>query len=416
MIPIVLTIVLTVLALLCGAAALAIPEASSTRLGAILKSRGRPDARDRFFEHQADYALTATAYHQIVITLFVLTVFISLELPGPWYVDPLATVALCVPWHLLFGVGIPAAWARYAGDRYLAAILPLLEFTRRLNRPILAVIELVDEVVRRLAGAPREEQNQSEQIEIEIMDAVSHGETTGAVDPGERAMIRSVMVLDETDVGEIMTPRTDVVGIEVGQSYDQTRELAVADGHSRIPVYEESIDHIVGMLYAKDLLRTDDVDSFSLRNVMRGVTFVPETKDLASLLREFQANRVHIAIVVDEYGGTAGLVTIEDILEELVGEITDEHDAEPAAPPIQRIDDKTVDVDARIRVEELNEELDIELPEDDAYDTVGGYVFSKLGRIPAVGEEITEGLVKIVITEAQERSVGRLRVHLANPE
>jgi putative hemolysin len=415
MIPLVLTIALTVLALLCGTAALAIQEASPTRLGAILKNRGREGALDRFFKHQEDYARTATAYQQIGITLFVLTVFISLELQGPWYIKPPVVVAICVPWHLLFGVGIPAAWARYAGDRYLAVILPLLELARRANRPLLAVVNLVDEVVRRLAGAPREAQNQSEQIEIEIMDAVSHGETAGAVDPAERAMIKSVMVLDETSVGEIMTPRTDVVGIDVGRSYEQTRALAVTDGHSRIPVYEESIDHIVGVLYVKDLLRADDAGSFSLRSMMRGVTFVPETKDLASLLREFQANRVHIAIVVDEYGGTAGLVTFEDILEELVGEITDEHDPEPAAPPIQRIDDKTADVDARVRVEELNEQLDLDLPEDDGYDTVGGYVFSKLGRIPSVGETLTVGGVRIVITEAQERSIGRLRVHIAEP-
>jgi len=413
MIPLVLTIALTVLVLLCGTAVLSVQEASSTRLGAILKSRGREGALDRFFEHQADYARAAMASQQIGITLFVLTVFISLKLPEPWYVKPLIVVAICVPWHLLFGVWIPTAWARYGGDRYLAVILPLLDLARRANRPLRVVADLVDEVVRRLAGAPREAQNQSEQIEIEIMDAVSHGETAGAVDPAERAMIKSVMVLDETSVGEIMTPRTDVVAIDVGQSYEQTRALAVTVGHSRIPVYEESIDHIVGVLYVKDLLRADDAGSFSLRSMMRGVTFVPETKDLASLLREFQANRVHIAIVVDEYGGTAGLVTFEDILEELVGEITDEHDPEPAAPPIQRIDDKTADVDARVRVEELNEQLDLDLPEDDAYDTVGGYVFSKLGRIPSIGETLTEGGVKIVVTEAEERSIGRLRVHWA---
>lgn len=416
MIPIALVITLTILTLLCGTAALAILDASPTRLGAILKSRGREGARDRFFKHQADYARTATAYQQIGITLFVLTVFLSLDVSGPWYFKPLAVVGLCIPWHLLFGVGIPTAWSRYAGDRLLAAILPLLEMARRANKPVLVVLDWTDEIVRRLAGAPREEQSRSEQIEIEIMDAVSHGETTGAVDPGERAMIKSVMVLDETSVGEIMTPRTDVVGIEVGQSFERTRALAAADGHSRIPVYEESIDHIVGVLYVKDLLRGDEAESFSLRSVMRGVTFVPETKDLASLLREFQADRVHIAIVVDEYGGTAGLVTFEDILEELVGEITDEHDAEPDAPPIRRIDEKTADVDARVRVEELNEELELDLPEDDAYDTVGGFVFSKLGRIPSVGEAVTVGAVKIVITEAAERSIGRLRVHVAEPE
>jgi len=142
---------------------------------------------------------------------------------------------------------------------------------------------------------------------------------------------------------------------------------------------------------------------------MRAVTFVPETKDLASLLREFQNNRVHIAIVLDEYGGTAGLVTFEDILEELVGEIADEHERPPESS-IKRIDPRTYEIDARVRVEEINEDLNLDLPDDEAYDTVGGFVLSKLGRIPANHEALVEGDIRIEVIDADQRSINRLQI------
>ncbi|MCG8407293.1 MAG: hemolysin family protein [Phycisphaerales bacterium] len=396
--------------LLFATAVMAIRAVSHTRLSAILKNRSNEAQLTQFFSHQHEYERMVSVYQQLCVILFVLTLFVWFSATEPWYVRSLYVLLISLPWLVLFGVGIPAGWARYAGDAFLARTLPLLEVLRKVSTPLLKFINALDEIVRRLSGAPEGTQDKSEQIELEIMDAVRHGETSGAVDATERAMIKSVMVLDETSVGEIMTPRTDMIGIDVDSDYEHVRELLVSKGYSRIPVYEESLDHIVGVLYAKDLLRIAAGETFSLRETMRDVTFVPETKDLASLLREFQANRVHITIVIDEYGGTAGLVTFEDILEELVGEITDEHEA-PPVPPINRIDDKTAVIDARVRVDELNETLEMALPEDEAYDTVGGFIFSKLGRIPKVGECIVENGTKIEILEAEERSVSRLRIH-----
>lgn len=413
---VVLMIVWSVLVLLFGMATMAIRNASRTRMAAVLKRQHREERLDAFFKSQEQYARTTLAYQQLWIVLFVLTAVVWASSSGTGLVSlrsPWIVAACSVPWILLLGVGIPTAWARYAGEVSLVRVLPLLELLRRISGPALMVINVVDEIVRRLAGAPKDAADKSEQIEIEIMDAVSHGETSGAVDPSEKAMIKSVMVLDETSVGEVMTPRTDMVGIEVNSNYQQVRELVVSDGHSRIPVYEDSMDRIVGVLYAKDLLGISDPKTFSLKGTMRSATFVPETKDLASLLREFQADRVHIAIVLDEYGGTAGLVTFEDILEELVGEITDEHE-EPPTPLIHRIDDKTIDIDARVRVEELNEAFDLSLPEDEAYDTMGGYVFSKLGRIPSPGEHVVEGQVRIEVLQAADRSISKLRIVMPN--
>ncbi|MCZ6698834.1 MAG: hemolysin family protein, partial [Planctomycetota bacterium] len=260
-------------------------------------------------------------------------------------------------------------------------------------------------------GAPPETADRAEQMEREILDAVSEAETVGAVDPNERNMIRSVMDMDERTVGEILTPRTEMQGIEVGADYERARRLVVEAGRSRMPVFEETLDKIVGVLYAKDLLNVEDVAGYSTRELMRKVVFVPETKDVHSLLREFQANRVHIAIVVDEYGGTAGLVTIEDILEELVGEITDEHDEDPAAPLVSRVDETTTEIDARLRVDEVNNKLGISLPIEEAYDTIGGFVYSRMGRIPAAGEGFVEDDVRVEVVDVDERRIKRLRIY-----
>lgn len=403
----------TLLAVFFGTAVIAARFASPSRLSTLLGPAKTAARLDAFFENQDAFARCALGYRQLTIVAFVLTLNSYLETKYQTSVRWIWFWAVCVPWLVIMGVAVPTAWARHAGDSFLSKTLGLLDGIRIMSRPFLVVHDFVGEIIRRLAGAPRDVDAQSAEVEREILDAVRHGETRGAVHATETEMIRSVMVLDETSVGEIMTPRTDIVGIDSESTLEQVHALIRTDGHSRIPVYEGTIDHVIGILYARDLLVADSTD-FSLRARMRDVRFVPETKDLASLLREFQANRVHIAIVLDEYGGTAGLVTIEDILEELVGDITDEHD-EPPIPPIDMIDDRTAEVDARLRVEEINEELDLSLPEDDAYDTIGGFVLSKMGRIPQINESFVEGDVRIEVVEAADRVVNRLRIQRLEP-
>ncbi|MCB9855214.1 MAG: HlyC/CorC family transporter [Phycisphaerales bacterium] len=408
-----LLILWTVLAVFFGTAVIAARFASPTRLSTLLGPEKSATRLDPFFENQDEFARCALGYRQLAIVAFVLTLNAYLADIDVVTVRWLWFWIVCIPWLVIMGVALPTAWARHAGDNFLSKTIGLLDSIRIVSRPFLIVQDFIGEIVRRLAGAPREDDPESDELEREILDAVRHGETRGAVDATETEMIRSVMVLDETSVGEIMTPRTDIVGIAADSEREQVLAVIRKDGHSRIPVYEGTVDHVIGILYARDLLVSDESE-FSLREKMRDVTFVPETKDLASLLREFQANRVHIAIVLDEYGGTAGLVTIEDILEELVGEITDEHD-EPPIPPIQRIDDRTAEVDARLRVDEINDELELSLPEDDAYDTIGGYVLSKMGRIPRASESFVEGDVRIEVVEAADRVVNRLRIRRLEP-
>lgn len=409
-----LIVVCTLVTLLAGTAVVSVRTASRSRLIEALRRIDRAGRLDLFDTHEQAYAVTTLVVRQFGIVLFVILVARHVGMAGPWHGAPLQVGLISAVWLLFIGAIIPNALSRYAGAGFLARALPALELVRRVSWPVLGIARVVEEIVRRLVGVSKDNPGDAAEVEREILDALSHGEVSGGVDEAERDIIRSAMTLDETLVGEIMTPRTDMVGIEQGLAYDEVRRQIIAAGHSRTPVFEETIDHVVGILYTKDLLAVDRPEGFSIRNVMRQATFVPETKDVASCLKDFQANRVHIAIVLDEYGGTAGLVTIEDILEELVGEIADEHDELPPEP-IRMIDDRTAEVEARVRVEEINQAMDIQLPGDESYDTIAGFVLARLGRIPKPGESLIEADVRIEVIEARDRAIQRLRVTMLEP-
>jgi len=223
--------------------------------------------------------------------------------------------------------------------------------------------------------------------EIELRELVDMAEQRGVVEHGEREMIQSVFALGDTIAREVMVPRTDVVWIEHTKTVPQALALALRSGFSRLPVTGESADDVLGVAYLKDLARraqdAERARTTRVEEVMRVASYVPESKPVDELLREMQAARTHIAIVIDEYGGTAGLVTIEDILEEIVGEITDEYDDE--RPPIERIDDDTARVSARLAVEDLAELFDVTVPDRDDVETVGGLLAESLGRVPIPG-------------------------------
>jgi CBS domain containing-hemolysin-like protein len=209
-----------------------------------------------------------------------------------------------------------------------------------------------------------------------------------------------------------MTPRTDVVSIDADAPLPDARRLIAQSGFSRIPATRGSLDAIVGILYAKDLLGRsghEDEDGVRVRDVMRPPVFVPETKRLGELMHEFRRRQVHAAVVLDEYGGTSGLVTMEDVVEEIVGEIADEYD--PAAPPgIRPVADGGWDVDARVHVDELNDEIGVEIPEHEDYETIGGFVLSRLGAIPKPGETLEAEGLRIRVLDADPRRILRLRL------
>jgi CBS domain containing-hemolysin-like protein len=273
----------------------------------------------------------------------------------------------------------------------------------------------MDLPIRRLTGTADEEEGNGDIAKLEILQAASEGRAEGAVDPEEVEMIESVIEFGETHAGEIMTPRTALFAMSVDTPTDEAIKLIIEAGHSRVPAYEGDLDNIVGIVYAKDLLR-DLIEhkEVPLRRILRKPFFVPETKLLDDLLREFKARKFHIAVILDEYGGTAGIVTIEDVLEEIVGEISDEYDmAEPEL--MTRTDETTAEVDGRIRVDELNDAMGLELPEDDDYDTVAGFLFSEMGYIPAAGETHEAHAARFTVLSASERRIERVRVHVLQP-
>jgi CBS domain containing-hemolysin-like protein len=271
---------------------------------------------------------------------------------------------------------------------------------------------LHDRLVRRLAGVteatPDQEQEEKQE---EILSLVEQGRMEGVVDAEEMEMIENVLELSETTAEEIMTPRTDIIAINVNDDLQEILEIIINAGHSRIPVYEKNIDTIVGLIYAKDLLSEigKSPGDFNIREKMRKPYFIPETKPLNDLLGEFQNQKLHIAVLLDEYGGTTGIVTIEDILEELVGEIVDEYEETPPES-IKKIDETTIEVDARIYIDDLNNEFELALPEDEDYDTVGGFVFSHLGYVPKTGEIFGYENVKFTIAAAEARKIKRIRI------
>ena len=225
----------------------------------------------------------------------------------------------------------------------------------------------------------------------------------------ERALIHSIIEFGDTVAREVMVPRTDMVAVEARASVIDVMEVAIAAGYSRIPVYEQGIDDIAGVVYTKDIMRSlsEDHGGQPVRSIMRTAHFVPETKRVAELLKEMQEGKFHLAMVVDEYGGTAGLVTLEDLIEELVGEIVDEYDVEE--PTVEPMPGGDVRVNARMPVDELNELLDADLPEGD-WDTVGGLVYDKLGHVPTEGETVEIDGYKMRAEKVQGRRIGRVRI------
>ena len=319
------------------------------------------------------------------------------------------TVAALSLVAVLFGLFVP----RSIGLKHAKAVLLLMVFPLELitwiTRPLVAVLFFLTRIVTAPFGAdPRQGTLISEE---DIKALIETGEEQGVLDIGERDMIHSVFALGEKQVHEVMVPRTDIVAIDVNTPPQQVLEHVVSAGHSRIPVYEGSADQIIGVLYVKDLffrLARGETD-VTVRPFLRPAQFVPETKKVDELLRDMQKDKVHIAIVVDEYGGTAGLVTIEDLVEEIVGEIRDEYDVEREL--VLPVSDHEAVMDARVPFSEVQETFGIEPPDGAAeFDTLGGFVTHELGRLPKAGETLQRDGVTFVVESVEGRRVGRVRV------
>jgi putative hemolysin len=298
-------------------------------------------------------------------------------------------------------------------QKWVVYLSPFVRLVRLLFRLPAALLEMPARALlrwRRLGVESAEPLDERE----ELLRLLEMEESVGRIDKDERQMIRRVMALEETTAREIMVPRIDIVAVPSDSSFEEIARAIVDRGYSRIPVFEDTIDNIVGVVYARDVLDqlANGAKATDVKAMARPPYFVPESKKVDELLAEMRHNKLSIAIVVDEYGGTAGLVTIEDLIEEIVGEIADEFDVEEE--PIHRVSDTEAILDARVSIDALQELFGIRVEEGD-FDTVGGFVFNHLGKMPSAGEEIrVDGLIVRVLSVSGRR-IKRLRVIKEEP-
>lgn len=311
---------------------------------------------------------------------------------------------------LLFGEVIPNTIAGVAPVFVLRLLSPVMKYAMKALRPAAWLFLMTSKGLIRAMGQ-QEESVHTAVTEEEIKEIIEAGEAAGAIEETERDMLHSIIEFGDTVVKEIMVPRVNMVCVEVSTPMEEILEIMANEKLSRLPVYENSIDTIVGILHIKNIMNCwrKHIQDMSAIEFITIPYFVPETKPVAELLREFQANRLQMAIVVDEYGGTAGLVTMEDILEEIVGEITDEYDE--TTPTLQPQEDGRYLLDASMEINAVNEALDLSIPAEE-YHTIGGYILWHLKRMPHKNESFRDGRLNWIIKEADRKRVYKVMLEI----
>jgi len=390
----------------------ALRDFSRSKLADFLGRHGGDKWFVELTEQTEQYVFVTAVYRQIANLTIFIALFAGFETINAGIATRYAGAAvLTILVSLICSIAVPQVIAKYVAEAALGFSGPFLHLIRAVLTPLTAVMTILDNTVKRILGV--RETKKPEEMEQEIMSVVEEGESEGLVDEQERELIENVIDLRDTTAGHIMTARTDMIALDVSADLIDARTMMESSGHSRLPVYEGTLDRIVGILHGRDLLKFvgEANVSFQMRTAIRPAMFVPETKPLRSLLNDFRNQNVHIAIVLDEYGGTAGLVTIEDVLEELVGEITDEHEKkEPAM--LHRSTDTIAEADARIPVSELNQHLSLSLPEDAGYETLGGYLMATLGRIPEKGTVYESPEARFTVLDAERQKIKWVKIEL----
>jgi len=324
----------------------------------------------------------------------------------------LVAIAVGVPCLLLLSEAMPRALARRHGDRVLASWLVSFHTLQLPLSPVVSILRIIRDAILRASLMEEDDLPQQQAVE-ELREVIEETGHTGELEESERELLENVIEFHDVDVSAVMTPRTEIQSVGVEEGLSAALKLAVGRGLSRVPVYEDSIDTIVGYLNGRTLLElvaTGELESADMRDHLQPALFVPETQQVSALLSEFREERQKMAIVLDEYGGTSGLVTIGDVLEELVGELQDEFSDEDEPEEIRTISPGISEIDASARVDEINETLDLGLPEEEDYETLAGFVLSELGRIPRPGDEFEHEGVRYEVTEASDRRVLLIRV------
>jgi putative hemolysin len=335
---------------------------------------------------------------------------------GGGYVIVVVVTVLLALVTIVVGELIPKRVALVNPERIALRVSPFLIVFAFLAHPIVWLLAKASFYPARWFGAkpgPLEHFMSEEELRI----AVEEGEHTGAIETGEREMIHSIFEFTDTMAKEVMTPRTDLDAVPVDVALSDLVHLAQETGHSRILVHGETIDDIMGFVHVKDLLGplTEPEQAFDIGKILRKPYFVPETKMVDQLLDEFRKNNIQLAVVVDEFGGTSGIVTVEDLLEEIVGEIQDEYDEEIEIL-YRPIDENSAIVDARLPVDDLIEFMELDMQPEEDYETVGGLVAHLFDKVPDVGEQIAHNGIRIIVTKADETHIEEVKVERLPPE
>lgn len=311
---------------------------------------------------------------------------------------------------LIFGEITPKIMAKNNSKGFSKLVIGPMYYFGLLMKPIVKILMWTSILIGRILGVEVKTENIMF-TEEDLISFVNVGEAEGIIEEEEKEMIHSIVGLGETNAKEIMTPRTSMFAVEGNKTLDDIWEEMIEAGFSRIPVYEETIDNIIGVLYTKDVLnylKAHSTDT-QVKELVREAYYVPETKSIIEILQEFKSKKVHIALVLDEYGGIGGVLTIEDLLEEIVGEIRDEFDNEEEES-IKEIDDNRYEIDAMLDIETINKSLNIDLPISEDYESLGGLIMSELGKIPAIGDIVDFQDVKLVVVEVEKMRVSKVEI------
>ena len=357
----------------------------------------------------------ASAYAAVNLTISLQTFLASTGLPilstSAEAISLIVVTALLALFTIIFGELVPKSLALAHPESFALRLSGFVELMLRLLSPLVVVLTAITRRVAGVLGAGQQAEGVMSTEELRIL--VERGGEQGILEAEEEQMIQAVIELGDQRIHEVMIPRIDMVSLPADATLEEVIDKVIDEGHSRIPVYEETIDEIVGILYAKDLLpflKPSSGAPATLRPMLRTPVFVPESMSVDDLLHEFQRRKVHIAIVLDEYGGTAGLVTIEDLLEEIVGEIQDEYDTEE--PLIVRLSEDEARIDGRTDVDDLGELFDtnLGLEDEDEYDTVGGLIYHRIGGVPKPGDQVVVDGLTLTVETTDNRRVGKVLV------
>ena len=402
--------------LIAASAGLAMAETSLTRTSRVkalsLEDDKRRGAKQlvRLVEHPEGFLNPVLLL--VLICQLVSATFVGI-LADHWFGALGVTVAAVFEVVVIFVLAeaLPKNWAVQNPEHAALATAPVIDALVRFP-PVRVLSGGLIGLANLMVGPRRKAASVSESELLAMADVAMEDEV---IETEERALIHSIIDFGDTIVREVMRPRPDMVAVEADRTVSEVLGSAMGAGYSRLPVHTGNIDDVVGIAYAKDLIRAEreGYGGEPVRTFVRPAHFVPETKRVARLMREMQERKYHQAIVVDEYGGTAGLVTLEDLIEELVGEIVDEYDVEE--PPVENLGEGEVSVSARLAVDELNEILESELPEGD-WDTVGGLLYYLLGRVPVQGESVDVDGVHLVAERVQGNRIGRIRASVSRAE